>query len=269
MAEERNASNTVIKRFFAQGEQVPGASSPDDKLFYTLDHLGSIRELVDDNEVVRGRWDYDPYGKRSDNLIVSNPLESSFGYTGHYQHPESNLTLAPFRPYNPDFGWLSRDPIAESGGINLYGYVGNNPANYFDPLGLYDFSASHGWFDFGSDFTSNAGVGISGAWNGLMGIVDAAGSFEGMYDPDSPACEAGQNVRNGVLIPFLVGGGISAANEDKEIIALILQLLTGELGPGDPTNEPPPDSPTPIIDPVEPPRNPFPPPYHGPWPNNP
>ena len=32
--------------------------------------------------------------------------------------------------------WISRDPIAEEGGINLYGYVGNNPVNAFDPLGL-------------------------------------------------------------------------------------------------------------------------------------
>ena len=32
--------------------------------------------------------------------------------------------------------WLSRDPIEESGGINLYGYVDNAPNNYFDELGL-------------------------------------------------------------------------------------------------------------------------------------
>jgi len=42
-----------------------------------------------------------------------------------------------FRYYNPSTGrWLSRDPIAERGGLNLYGMVGNNPINYFDPYGL-------------------------------------------------------------------------------------------------------------------------------------
>lgn len=33
--------------------------------------------------------------------------------------------------------WLSRDPIGEEGGINLYGYVGNNPINDVDEMGLY------------------------------------------------------------------------------------------------------------------------------------
>ena len=32
--------------------------------------------------------------------------------------------------------WLSRDPIAENGGLNLYAYVLNNPINYWDPDGL-------------------------------------------------------------------------------------------------------------------------------------
>ncbi len=31
--------------------------------------------------------------------------------------------------------WLSRDPIGEKGGVNLYGYVRNDPANLVDPDG--------------------------------------------------------------------------------------------------------------------------------------
>jgi hypothetical protein len=39
--------------------------------------------------------------------------------------------------YNPETGrWISIDPIAEEGGINLYGMVENDPVNAIDPLGL-------------------------------------------------------------------------------------------------------------------------------------
>jgi uncharacterized protein RhaS with RHS repeats len=34
--------------------------------------------------------------------------------------------------------WLSRDPIGEEGGLNLYRYVGNRPIHTVDPLGLTD-----------------------------------------------------------------------------------------------------------------------------------
>ena len=37
--------------------------------------------------------------------------------------------------------WLSRDPIAERGGINLYAYVMNDPLRFIDPLGL----CTYGW----------------------------------------------------------------------------------------------------------------------------
>lgn len=39
--------------------------------------------------------------------------------------------------YDPTIGrWLSRDPIAEEGGLNLYRYVDNDPARRIDRLGL-------------------------------------------------------------------------------------------------------------------------------------
>ena len=40
------------------------------------------------------------------------------------------------RPYDPNMGrWLSRDPIGEEGGVNLYAMVSNNLVNAIDPLG--------------------------------------------------------------------------------------------------------------------------------------
>lgn len=39
--------------------------------------------------------------------------------------------------YNPTQGrWLTRDPLGEAGGTNLYAFVGNNSVNWLDPWGL-------------------------------------------------------------------------------------------------------------------------------------
>jgi hypothetical protein len=42
-----------------------------------------------------------------------------------------------FRYYDPETGrWPNRDPLGERGGLNVYGFVGNNPNSYIDFLGL-------------------------------------------------------------------------------------------------------------------------------------
>ena len=42
-----------------------------------------------------------------------------------------------YRYYDPQHGrWISRDPIEENGGVNLYGFVGNNPVKKKEYLGL-------------------------------------------------------------------------------------------------------------------------------------
>jgi RHS repeat-associated protein len=97
--------------------------------------LGSIREVLDNSGTVAARYDYDPYGRTTK---VSGSIDSDFLYTGHYNHVQSGLALAPFRQYSTELGrWLSRDPIGERGGANLYGYALNDPIRFSDPLGLY------------------------------------------------------------------------------------------------------------------------------------
>jgi RHS repeat-associated protein len=134
-AEERAADGrTVVKQYHAQGEFLPGATAPLNKVFYTKDHLGSVRELVDGNGTLQTRYDYDLWGERTK---LTGTMESEVGYTGHHHHGKSGLVLTWYRAYDPVTGrWLGRDPIEEEGGINLYGYVGNRPVNLVDPLGL-------------------------------------------------------------------------------------------------------------------------------------
>jgi RHS repeat-associated protein len=90
--------------------------------------------MIDSTGTTRARYEHDAYGRRNK---VSGDLEADFAFTGHYFHGASGLHLTLFRAYDADSGrWLNRDPLEEEGGLNLYGYVLNNPLNYFDPLGL-------------------------------------------------------------------------------------------------------------------------------------
>jgi RHS repeat-associated protein len=137
VCEERDATGaTVVKRFFPQGvklETGPQAGT----YYYTRDHLGSIREVIDASGAVRARYAYDPFGRRSK---VSGDVDADFGFGGMFFASEAALALTRFRAYDPELGrWLSRDPLigAEvSQGPNLYTYVGNRPVNHTDPLGL-------------------------------------------------------------------------------------------------------------------------------------
>jgi RHS repeat-associated protein len=128
-AEERDAAGNVTRRFYPQGEQVGAV-----KYFYTKDHLGSIREVMGANGTVVSSSRYDAWGART---TVGAQDAASFGFTGHLEHKELGLVFTLYRAYDPATGrWLSRDPIGETGGINLYGYVSNNPVNLWDLLGL-------------------------------------------------------------------------------------------------------------------------------------
>jgi RHS repeat-associated protein len=145
VAEERNAGNTVTKRFYARGEQISGTN-----YFYTRDHLGSIREMTTGTSgTILARYDYDPYGRPTQ---IQGTLTSDFQYAGYYEHLASGLNLTKYRAYDPITSrWLSRDPLTNAEmrqGPNLYEYCSNDPVKNVDPLGkqAYDFDP---WIDPG------------------------------------------------------------------------------------------------------------------------
>ncbi|MDP3510578.1 MAG: RHS repeat-associated core domain-containing protein [Candidatus Melainabacteria bacterium] len=129
ICEERDASSAVTKKFFGRGQTISSSN-----YFYFFDHLGSIRDMTDSSGVVLARYDYSAYGQRTK---MSGALDSDFQYAGYYMHESSGLNLTVYRAYNsPQGRWMNRDPIAERGGTNLYGYVGNEPIVRRDLLGL-------------------------------------------------------------------------------------------------------------------------------------
>ena len=69
--------------------------------YYTLDHLGSVREMTDSTTAVRAVYDYDAYGLQTK---LAGNLDADFGFGGLYFHQPSSLNLAVFRAYSPRLG---------------------------------------------------------------------------------------------------------------------------------------------------------------------
>ena len=84
---------------------------------------------------VVGVLEYAPFGESLRRSGVAKALP--FSFSSKYVDHESGLNYYGFRYYNPSTGrWLSRDPIAEEGGANLYGLLDNNPVDEVDVLGM-------------------------------------------------------------------------------------------------------------------------------------
>ena len=104
--------------------------------YYHTDGNGNVTALVTGGGTLAAKYLYDSFG---------NPLGmwgwlaagNTYRFSSKEQDPHSGLYDFGYRWYDPNLQrWLNRDPIQEAGGINLYGYVGNNPINAIDPLGL-------------------------------------------------------------------------------------------------------------------------------------
>jgi RHS repeat-associated protein len=135
LCEERDGNtNAVLTKYFPEGEMQFTAGSWV-TLWYFRDNLGSILETYTSATSRQSQRKFDEWGRIAGS--APGPGVSKKGYTGHYQPEGLEYLMAPYRWYSPTTrSWLSRDPIGEAGGVNLYGYVANNPINSTDNLGL-------------------------------------------------------------------------------------------------------------------------------------
>ena len=104
---------------------------------YTYEANGNVGQLVDGTTgAVVAHYEYDPFGTTltaSGTDANANPFRFSTKYTDD----ETTLVYYGYRFYSPTLGrWLTRDPIEEAGGFNIYAIGKNNVINEYDLLGL-------------------------------------------------------------------------------------------------------------------------------------
>jgi len=119
----------------------PTATSPTQIYFVHADHLNTPRVIVSQSNTPVWRWenthafganlpDEDPDGNSQ--LFEYHPR-----FPGQYFDRETGLHYSYFRYYEPETGrYISPDPIGLAGGVNVYGYVEQNPLSLSDSDGL-------------------------------------------------------------------------------------------------------------------------------------
>jgi RHS repeat-associated protein len=99
------------------------------------DHLGTVRDLVNNSGSVVNHFTYDSFGKV---LTTSGTVDTRYKYTGRELDAETGLYYYRARYFDANVGrFIGQDPIGFSAGdSNLYRYVFNSPLNNSDPSGL-------------------------------------------------------------------------------------------------------------------------------------
>ena len=107
-----------------------------------LDHVYAVSN---DNGTVTEHYRYSAFGE----VEIYNPtgiklaqsaIDNNVQWNSRRRDPITGLLYYKWRHYKSEYGrWLGRDPIEETGGINLYGFVANRALNYWDRLGLYGY----------------------------------------------------------------------------------------------------------------------------------
>ena len=119
----------AMTRWEANGTQVK------EHLYCMHDAMKNVTSLFGEARGRRALYEYRPYG----GLVTSEgnmAQENKFRFSCEYMDDELGLIYYNYRHLNPRDGrWISRDPIMEQGGWNLFAFVGNNGVNRWDYLG--------------------------------------------------------------------------------------------------------------------------------------
>ena len=141
------------------------------KYFYLTDGRGRLLAFTD--TLARNVLTEAPY-QNGGNQAGAIHRSTSFANTRAESPQAPGVSFYRNRYYDQTTGrWTQEDPIGISGGVNLYQYVGNNPATLTDPFGLCPAEAGG---DGRTDTYSDCPPGTSGYRQYLssMGTIDGA-----------------------------------------------------------------------------------------------
>ncbi len=155
-----DGGNAVVKEFVwdptepvATRPLMFGYASKEKYLFYMFDGNKNVSDVFYFalGNGVGAHYEYAPFGaitRTATSTRIGNVdivADNPFRFSSEYYDPELDLVYYNYRHYSPLLGrFLSRDPIEEQGGLNLYAFYGN-AIQETDALGLMIAPGSEIW----------------------------------------------------------------------------------------------------------------------------
>ena len=145
---DRLVRGGVLDYYYADNEVISCAYNGV-RYIYCKDVFGNITAILDENENVVVKYDYDAWGNHrvlnSAGAVITDTQhighKNPFRYRGYYYDTETGLYYLKSRYYDPETcRFINMDSVEYADptylhGLNLYAYCNNNPIMYVDPNG--------------------------------------------------------------------------------------------------------------------------------------
>lgn len=192
--------------------------------WFLYDGNGNVGQVIRaSDQSTAARYEYDPYG----NSIVSDGAYANanpFRFSSKQFDAETTFYYYVYRYYSPYLGrWISRDPVAESGGANLYTFAGGNPIVLVDPMGLWYLHEPIATYHE----TVNGVPGVTtlhmdtwGSWYQLhlTAYMDGRSKFSSTFAPDPARPDAGDAAHDPCKRSDSDGADSQATPQDSHLI---------------------------------------------------
>jgi len=175
---------------------------------YLYDGKGNVAALLDDTQAVAAAYRYDAFGNLK---AKSGTVDQPYLFSTKRYDIDTGLVYFGYRYYAPVIGkWITRDPIWEKGGINLYLFALNNSIMYYDDNGLEVISPEM-IKEYLPDISwkySECRVGGSIVFSDYSSVIHNSG--DGLLNSNDPYTDLS------VTFPTVVGGGVQFVFQSNE-----------------------------------------------------
>ncbi len=138
---------------------------------YLVDANKNVLGLFNPSKTRVATYLYGPSGQiisSSGTIAANNPIR----FSSEQFDADLGLVYYNYRYYSPELGrWLSKDPIREKGGWNLYLMCGNNVVNVWDEKGMFE------WGEMWDDFTYKVGHTVEAIDDAIGGHFEDISNF--------------------------------------------------------------------------------------------